>query len=252
MSITRVGAWVDRSGVFDVARRVRNVSSLGLTDVSLVVHGQDRGLPFAPFVSAPQLAAAVEAYCAAGAKVHLMVWPRPSAHHAEVVLGYLADVVGRCPGGVSSVEGDLEEQFTREGGARSRESVGATYSDRVAELGVEWGVNGITAALPRIRGAAAKARFAIPQAYTSDRKGQTGEPGSRQEAVWKKWSAELPGVPLVMGLAAYGQTERGLHLAWEASSKVGATRVQLWSLSQIVDVPWVTRFVRSKCEVARG
>ena len=90
MSITRIGAWVDRRGVgpdwrewLDVAREI------GLTDVSLVLHAQDAGRPFAPFATSQTVARIAMAYRAAGITPHVMLWPQPRESHCRALLAYL-------------------------------------------------------------------------------------------------------------------------------------------------------------------
>lgn len=254
MGITRIGAWVDRRGVgpdwhewLDVAREV------GLTDVSLVLHAQDAGQAFKPFASTQTVARIVRAYCAAGITPHVMLWPQPRASHCMALLAYLTDLAERCGPMLCAAELDAEEQWTR---SAWRLTNGGTCARQLREgwpKGLPLVVNGITAAIPRIRPLLAVADVVIPQAYTSTRTGQGSTPGKRQDAVAAEWrKAMQPGTVLVMGLAAYSQDGAGGLPAREAlTAAINACedetgRIQFWQLPDLAGGP-AHHVVKARC-----
>lgn len=257
--ITRIGAWVDRRGVgpgwrewLDVAREV------GLTDVSLVLHAQDAGQPLKPFASAATVARIVAAYAVAGIIPHVMLWPQPRASHCAAMLAYLTELHSRCGSALGSAELDAEEQWTR---SVWRLTHGAACARQLREgwpKGLPLAVNGITAALPRIRPLIAIADVVIPQAYTSTRKGQGSTPGKRQDVVAEAWRKVMqPGSTLVMGLAAYSQEGAGGMKAGEAlTAAIDAcqdetTRLQFWQLPDLAGGP-AHREIKARCAALKA
>ena len=254
MSITRIGAWVDRRGVgpdwrewLDVAREI------GLTDVSLVLHAQDAGRPFAPFATSQTVARIAMAYRAAGITPHVMLWPQPRESHCRALLAYLGDIATRCGPILGSAELDAEEQWTRD---VWRLTHGGTCARQLRDgwpKGLPLVVNGITAAIPRIRPLLAIADVVIPQAYTSTRTGQGSMPGKRQDAVAAAWRAVMqPGAVPVMGLAAYSQDGAGGLPAREAlTAAIDAcqdetARIQFWQLPDLAGGP-AHAVVKARC-----
>lgn len=251
----RIGAWVDRRGVGPEWRRWLDIAThVGLTDVSLVLHAQDAGKPLAPFATAAKVAEIVRAYAAAGISPHVMFWPQPRRQHAESLLGYLADVHAQSEGALVSAELDVEEQWTRSawrlmfGGAVARQLRAGWPT------GLPMAVNGITAALPKFEALARLADVLIPQAYTSTRKGQGAEPGTRQRVVAATWRPLLrAGGELAMGLAAYDQQGAGGHAAADAmrlafnAAAAESSRIMYWSLPELVSGPEAD-FVRARCK----
>ncbi len=253
--IARIGAWVDRRGVGDDWERWLNIAKrVGLTDVSLVLHGQDAGKPFDPFTLPHRAARIVRAYAAAGIAPHVMLWPQPRRSHAEALLTYVRDLHALCEGTLASAEIDVEEQWTR---SAWRPVLGAAVTRQLRDgwpQGLPMAANGITAALPKFVALASVADALIPQAYTSTHKGQGSEPGARQHAVAAAWAKHLkPGTELVMGLAAYGQEGAGgfraqaaMALAFGAASE-HASRVMYWSLPDLASGA-AGAFVTARCK----
>lgn len=254
----RIGAWVDRRGVGSDWRRWLDVAfDVGLTDVSLVVHAQDAGRAFDPFADPEKVGAICRAYAAAGIRPHIMLWPQPRAAHATALLAYV-DEVHRCAAGtLASAELDAEEQWTR---SVWRLAAGAKVA---AQLRAGWPaglplvVNGITAAIPRIKPLLAIADTVIPQAYTADRPNQRSVPGERQTVVLAAWREAAPHARLACGLAAYNQD--GLHglpareamgRAFAAAVAAGVTEVRYWSLADLAGGPDAD-FVRARCQERR-
>ena len=254
MTVNRIGAWVDRRGVGSEWRKWLGVASeLGLTDVSLCVHGQDAGKPFAPFQPAAKVAEICRAYAAAGIRAHIMFWPQPRASHANAVLSYLQAVADIAGSALTSAELDVEEQWTRS-------AYRLVFGSSVAKLyrtrwpsGLPLVVNGITAALPKFLGLVAVADWLIPQAYTSTRKGQGSTPGARQKVVLEAWGKLAPKARMICGLAAYDQegagglsAENALSLAFEAAAS-RVDEVRYWSLAELAGGPDAT-FVAARCQ----
>ncbi len=254
MTILRIGAWAMRGGVQTQWTKVlQRAQQLGLTDVSLSAHAQDAGQPFEPFATASHVAAVLRAYAAAGIRGHLMFWPQPSPGHAKELLAYLAEVRRLAGDALVTAELDAEEQWT---GHPRRSTHGAAVAAQLKAgwpSGVRLGVNGITAALPKILDLVRVADFVIPQAYTSTKKHQTRPPGTRQTEVAKAWRAKLPaGCKLLMGLAAYSQEGAGGHpaaramqLAFDAAA-AETDELRYWSLEALEGGPAHT-FVKARC-----
>ena len=205
MTVNRIGAWVDRRGVGSEWRKWLGVASeLGLTDVSLCVHGQDAGKPFAPFQPAAKVAEICRAYAAAGIRAHIMFWPQPRASHANAVLSYLQAVADIAGSALTSAELDVEEHWTRS-------AYRLVFGSSVAKLyrtrwpsGLPLVVNGITAALPKYLPLVAIADWLIPQAYTAENALSLAfeAAASRVDEV-RYWSlAELAGGPDATFVAA--------------------------------------------------
>ena len=254
MTVNRIGAWVDRRGVGSEWRKWLGVASeLGLTDVSLCVHGQDAGKPFAPFQPTAKVAEICRAYAAAGIRAQVMFWPQPRASHANAVLVYLHEVADLAGPALTSAELDVEEQWTRSAyrlvfGA----SVAKLYRTRWPS-GLPLVVNGITAALPKFLGLVAVADWLIPQAYTSTRKGQGAKPGVRQRVVLDTWAKAAPKARMICGLAAYDQdgaggysAEQALLLAFKAAGE-RVDEVRYWSLAELAGGPDAA-FVKARCQ----
>ena len=257
MAVQRIGTWVDRRGVGSDWRRWLDVGqSLGLTDVSLVVHAQDAGKRFSPFADAKHVATVCRAYEAAGIRPHIMLWPQPVESHAAALLAYVADVHDAARGALASAELDAEEQWTRSlwrlvAGKRVAAKLRAGWPK-----GLPLVVNGITAALPRIQPLLAIADTVIPQAYTANRVNQRSHPGDRQTVVLAAWRKAAPHARLACGLAAYDQ--EGLHglparvamgLAFDAAA-AEVDEVRYWSLAELAGGP-DAEFVRSRCQELR-
>lgn len=248
MTVSRIGAWVGRAGVLPGWERSLAVArAVGLTDVSLVAHGQDAGKPFDPFVAPSKLRAVADAYTAAGIRPHAMFYPQADAKHAEYLLKYLA---AAAPS-IASAELDAEEQWTH----GPHEKHGAAVA-RQLQAGWPKGcpivVNGITAALGKIGDLVGIAETAIPQAYTSTKPGQNGTPGKRQSTVAALWRKAAPGARMVLGLAAYEQQGAGglsaaeaMCRAFDAAQDAGVDEVRYWSLADL-DGP-ARAFVAARC-----
>lgn len=254
MGVTRIGAWVDRRGVGSDWRKWLELAvNLGLTDVSLCVHAQDAGKPFAPFQAAAKVAEICRAYAAAGIRAHIMLWPQPRTSHANAVLGYLHEVIDLAGPALTSAELDVEEQWTRSAyrlvfGA----SVAKLYRSRWPSK-LPLVVNGITAALPKFLPLVAVADWVIPQAYTSTRKGQGSKPGARQRVVLDTWRKAAPNARMICGLAAYDQEGAGGHtaqhavmLAYDAAAAL-VDEVRYWSLAELAGGP-DAEFVSRRCQ----
>ncbi len=253
METTQIGAWVDRRGIGGDWHRWLDVAvDIGLTDVSLCVHGKDEGQPFTPLVSPEKIGLICRAYADVGIQPHAMFWPQPRTSHATALLAYLHRV-HHCAGGtLGSGELDAEEQYTES-------PVRLWHGKRISKMiragwpvGLPLVVNGITAALPKIKPLTDIADIVIPQAYTSTRKGQTSEPGARQGVVLDAWAAAAPHADMVCGLAAYSQEGAGglsaadaLSAAFFAAAK-RVTKFRYWSLSELIDGP-DAEFVRARC-----
>ncbi|MBT9557372.1 MAG: hypothetical protein IV100_15135 [Myxococcales bacterium] len=253
MAITRIGAWVDRRGVGSDWRRWLNVAvAVGLTDVSLCVHGQDAGKPFEPFQTAEKVANILKAYRMAGIRGHVMLWPQPRMNHAVALLDYLGRVADLAGHALTSAELDAEEQWTRSG---YRVVFGRSVAEQLRAgwpSGLPLVVNGITAALPKIKPLIAIADVVIPQAYTSTRKGQGSTPGVRQRVVLDTWAKAAPKARLVCGLAAYDQEGAGdmsANDALSAAFNAAAERVdeaRYWQLAELAGGPDAA-FVKARC-----
>lgn len=258
MGLTRIGAWVDRRGVGSDWRRWLNVAvDVGLTDVSLCVHAQDAGKPFDPFQPPEKIANILKAYRDAGVRGHVMLWPQPRPAHATALLDYLGRVADLAGPALTSAELDAEEQWTR---SAYRLAFGKSVAAQLRACwpsGVPLVVNGITAALPKIKPLVDVADVVIPQAYTSTRKGQGSKPGARQRVVLDTWAKAAPKARLVCGLAAYDQEGAGgypaadaLALAFDAAARKGVDEVRYWQLAELAGGP-DAEFVKARCQELR-
>ena len=250
--LRRVGAWSMRAGLLDPGRWVDVAARVGLDDVSLCGNAQTFDGPFEAFLSPAKTAAALRAYSTAGVAPHVMLWPRPETAYTQQMLAWVCELRALCPDLVS-VDLDAEEQWTR---SPSRQAAGAKVAAMIRAgwpKGLPLGVNGITAALPKILDLVAVADEVWPQAYTSTRTGQTSTPGDRQLAVATTWAAKLrPDQKLYMGLAAYNQEGAGglsardalERAAYAAASRV--ERIRYWSLQDLTS-GHDAAFVRELC-----
>lgn len=256
MTVTRIGAWSMRAGLFEPEKWADVAAGIGLTDVSIAVQAQSFNRPFETLASTAKIAAACRAYSAQGVTPHVMLWPRPEIAHGTDLAAFVVELLEAFPA-LGSVDLDAEEQWTR---SASRSKHGAAVAELLREAwpaGLPLAVNGITAALPRILDLVAIADVLWPQAYTSSKPSQSSAPGDRQVKVHAIWSKHLrPGQALNMGLAAYSQEGAGgLHApeAMRRAFDAAAARVQAiryWSLQELAGGPDAA-FVRARCAELR-
>lgn len=264
-TIARIGAWAMRSAVLSPDDDLQRAVDLGLTDVSLCVHGS--GGPFKPFVTATRFAAIARMCAAAGITPHAMFWPRPDLRHAGQVLDYLRDVLS-AGGPLGSADLDAEGPWCN---APSLERWGQATAEHYRDHwpdGLPLVVNAITRELDDAKTQApndgplaplvAVADVVIPQAYTSTKKGQGGLPGERQTKVISLWREAAPHAELVLGLAAYSQEGAGgfsaqeaMSRAWDAAESAGVAAVRYWDLGALAQgAPRL--FVTARCAELRS
>lgn len=265
--VTRIGAWAMRSAVLSPADDLKLAVAIGLTDISLCVHGADPGKPFKPFVSPAQFARIAQMCLAVGITPHAMFWPQPRAAHAANVLAYLHDTL-RAGAPLGSADLDAEGPWCKSPHlAKHGKAIAAQYRAGWP-VGLPLVVNAITRELDDPKTAApwdgplkelvAVADVVIPQAYTSTVPGQTSTPGQRQTQVIVAWREAAPHARMILGIAAYGQEGAGgltakeaLTRAWDAGEAGGVTEVRCWDLSALRNGP-ARKFVEAKCRAIRG
>lgn len=230
-----IGAW----GMQVTAEQLAAAKRCGIGRIDLMVNDCSASRAPTRFCVMPQARERAQRVVDAGFELHLTSWIMPhlafAAEAADTMQQLAIDT------GARSVLWDAEEPWTQATGKPH-------YDDAIEAIvaglkGCTWGVTGIGYASPKVFELAARASYAVPQAYVTE-DSQLRHIGIDDVLRnWSRWVAN--GVPIVPGLAAYNQGRGYIATARGAAEAAGYRGAIYWSLRHIESSKAVQAALRS-------